>query len=29
MWPLNVREKACTEVLGMWMEEFEIGNLYQ
>jgi len=29
MWPLNVRQKACSEVLGMWLEEFEIGNLYQ
>ena len=29
MWPLNVRQKACSEVLGMWMDEFELGNLYQ
>lgn len=29
MWPLAIRQKACSEIMGQWMEEFELGNLYQ
>ena len=29
MWPLSVRHQACTSVLHMWIEEFELGNLYE
>ena len=26
MWPLNIRQKAAEQVLGMWLGEYEIGN---
>ena len=29
LWPLTIRQKACSEIMGQWMEEFELGNLYQ
>ena len=27
MWPKIVRDMAAVEVLGMWLEEFQLGNL--
>lgn len=26
MWPLNVRQKAAEQVLGMWLDEYAHGN---
>ena len=27
MWPLEIRQRATTSVLDMWLEEYELGNL--